>query len=468
MLVWATEFLVARGSHCGDVLSVAKGTLATSPHSTWKTDSFGTDPSNEIVRHEVDDQVVSIACVDSESGHWAGLQHRWVEKNEREWTTEIVGYEEGDHVLVSVRLDCNLLRPGLSLPVPKKPYVVRRILEDLGGGDDAGFEVTDTPHHLGEAEVEDAARIVRGVSGVRLPVVYVSAGKARRPFVNVDELARWLGGMAHVVVEPSRYFSFALARNARHMNAYGGAVSIHWPSNVARQTRYLPMSFSGAEAMQREIAERVRAALTLIRPVSKCTFSHIQELVSRTKIEALKAEGSTAVGQYISAFDIELSVKEEKIRDLERELSRVRAELRRYDQSLDQERGVLRLGKEREFYPGELRDALVFALGHGKSGLFAGGRRADLIEDILTANRPGETADEFEAEIKDAFSQSGDLGAEQRRTLEDLGFTIEEAGKHYKAVYQGDDRYTFTISKTSSDHRAGKNLASTILKKLLK
>jgi hypothetical protein len=220
--------------------------------------------------------------------------------------------------------------------------------------------------------------------------------------------------------------------------------------------------------MQREIVERVRSALTLIRPVSRCTFSHIQELVSRTKIEALKAEGSTAVGQYIAAFDIELNVKEERIQDLERELSRVRAELRRYDQSLDQERGVLRLGKEREFYPGELSDALIFALGHGKSGLFAGGRRAHLIEDILIANRPTETADEFEAEIKDTFSQSGDLGTEQRRILEDLGFTIEEAGKHYKAVFYGDDRYTFTISKTSSDHRAGKNLASTILKKLLK
>lgn len=46
--------------------------------------------------------------------------------------------------------------------------------------------------------------------------------------------------------------------------------------------------------------------------------------------------------------------------------------------------------------------------------------------------------------------------------------SVDEAGKHWKAVYQEDDRYTFTISKTSSDHRAGKNLASTILKKLFK
>src|SRR5688500_3495441 len=128
MLVWATEFLVTRGNHCGDVLGVAKGTLATSPHSIWQTGSFGPDPSNDLVRHELDDQIVTIGRIDTDSGHWAGLQHQWVENREREWTTEIVGYEEDEHLLVSVRLDCNLLRSGLSLPVPKKPYVVKRIL----------------------------------------------------------------------------------------------------------------------------------------------------------------------------------------------------------------------------------------------------------------------------------------------------------------------------------------------------
>lgn len=125
-------------------------------------------------------------------------------------------------------------------------------------------------------------------------------------------------------------------------------------------------------------------------------------------------------------------------------------------------------GSEREFYPGELNDAIIHALTHGRNSLLPGGRRADLIDDLLSVNKPTSTEEELETEIKDAFSESGDLGAEQRRVLEDLGFTIEEAGKHWKAVYQGDDRYTFTISKTSSDHRAGKNLASTILKKLLK
>ena len=468
MLVWATEFPVANGNHSGDVLGVAKGCLASSPHSTWKVDSFGIDPINDLIRLDRDGQVVTLGCADIETSHWSGLQYQWVENGEREWTTEIVGYEVDGHVLVSVRLDCNLLLPGLAMPVPKKPYYVKRLLQDLGGGTDAGLVVGDTPHRLAETDVDIAARIVKGTLGTKLPVVYVSAGRFRQPFVDVDELARWLGGMAHVVVEPSRYFSFALARNAGRMNAYGGAVSIYWPSGAAPQSRYLPVSFASPEAMQREVAHRVRLALTHIRPASKCTFSSIRELASRSRIETLKAEGSTAVEQYVAAFDAEQRAKDERLQDLEREVGRLRVELHRYDEADEHANGVIAPGKEREFYPGEVADAVIYALRHGRNNLLQGGRRANLIDDILATNRPTTTEDEIESEIKDAFGVSGDLGAEQRRVLEDLGFTVEEAGKHWKATYQADNRYMFTISKTGSDHRAGKNLASTILRTLFK
>lgn len=468
MLVWATEFPVATGNHCGDVLGVAKGCLASSPHSTWRVDSFGADPHNDVNRIERQGQVVTIGCADFGSDHGAGLQHQWIENGEREWTTEIVGFESNNQVLVSVRLDCNLLMPGLKLPAPKKPYFVKRLLEDLGGGSDAGFVVGDTPRRLAETNVDDAARIVKGTSGVKLPVVYVSAGRYRQPFVDVEELAKWLGGMAHVVVEPSRYFSFALARSAGRMNAYAGAVSIYWPSGVARQSRYLPSSFLSPETMQREIADRVRLALTHIRPASKCSFPYIQELVSKARIDRLKAEGSTAIEQYVAAFDAEINAKDERLQGVERELGRLRAELRRYDEPLEPVDGVIARGKEREFYPGEVADAIIYTLTHGRNNLLQGGRRAHLIDDILSTNAPTTTEKDLETEIKDAFSESGDLGADQRRVLEDLGFSVEEAGKHWKAVYQDDKRYGFTISKTGSDYRAGKNLASTILRTLFK
>ena len=467
MLVWATEFPLAKGG-CEDVLSVAKGTLVTSPHHPWEITSFGEDPVGELKQIELAGEKVIVGQIETGGLSTAGLEHQWVEDGEREWRTEVVACEQHGGIVAAVRLDCNLLRPGPRLPVPKKPYVVRRLLEDLGGGDDAGFTVGDAPHRLEEWAVEGAAKLVTGTAGVRLPVVYVSVGRFREPFVDVDELARWLGGMAHVVVEPSRYFSFALARNAGRMNAYGGAVSIYWPDGAAAQDRFLPSSFATANAMQSAIAARVRTAMTHIRPASNCTFEYLRELVSRRRIEHLREAGSTAVEDYIEAFDAELKAKDERLASLDREVGRLKAELRRYDNSDRQEGGILTSGAEREFYPGEVRDAVIHTLLHGRNALLPDGRRAHLISDLLEVNQASSAERDVEGEIKDAFSESGDLGGEQRRVLEDLGFSVEEAGKHWKAIYQGDDRYAFTISKTSSDHRAGKNLASTILKKLFK
>ena len=468
MLVWATEFPLSRRRGCDDVLRVAKSTLASSPHTPWQGTSFGDDPTNDLKQLDLEDQVVTIGCATSTNERIAGLRHVWIEDAEREWATEAVGYEGGDGTIVSVRLDCNILRPGLPLRAPKKPYVVRRLLEDLGGGNDGGLVVQDSPHELAEVDVDVAASLVLGRTAVRLPVVYVSVGRSRRPLVDVLELAQWLGGMAHVVVEPSRYFSFALARNTGRMNAYGGAVSIYWPSASASQVRFLPHAFDGPDPMQSEIAARVGLALTQVRPESRCTFQYLRELSSHAQIERLRAAGSTAVDKYAAAFDSEITAKDQRLADMGRELARVNGELRRYEEVAEIGKGIIAAGSEREFYPGEIRDALITTLGHGRRNLVADGRYQHLVDDVLNANSLTGTGNEVGTEIKEAFSSSGDLGQSQRQVLRDLGFDIEEAGKHWKVTYQGDQRYKFVISKTSSDHRAGKNLVSTIVKKLLK
>ena len=51
-------------------------------------------------------------------------------------------------------------------------------------------------------------------------------------------------------------------------------------------------------------------------------------------------------------------------------------------------------------------------------------------------------------------------------TLKGMGFTHSEDGKHHRFLFAGDDRYSGTTSKTSSDCRAGKNFASDISNKI--
>jgi hypothetical protein len=90
MLVWATECPVKPENGCDDVLGVAKGWLVTSPHSKWGAASFSDEPLNELTRHELEGQVVSVGRVDVDGHRWSGLQHQWVENDRQEWTTEIV------------------------------------------------------------------------------------------------------------------------------------------------------------------------------------------------------------------------------------------------------------------------------------------------------------------------------------------------------------------------------------------
>jgi hypothetical protein len=66
----------------------------------------------------------------------------------------------------------------------------------------------------------------------------------------------------------------------------------------------------------------------------------------------------------------------------------------------------------------------------------------------------------LEEEIKTLFKTYQGMDTKTRNALARMGFDLTEEGKHYKAVFQGDGRYTFSLSKSSSDHRAGKNLAS--------
>ena len=43
-----------------------------------------------------------------------------------------------------------------------------------------------------------------------------------------------------------------------------------------------------------------------------------------------------------------------------------------------------------------------------------------------------------------------------------MGFRISNGGKHYKLLYQGDDRYTYSLPQSGSDRRGGLKAASDI------
>jgi hypothetical protein len=468
MLVWATEFPAAVGAHADDLLPIAKEWLVGSPHSKWKGESFGEEPLGEITRYEVNGQNVTVMRVSCDGQFWAGMQLTYIERGIREWVTDIVAHEKDDSVWVSVRLHCNLLKPGIKLPVPKKPFLIGLLVKKLGIGYDGLLPINSDPVLLKVDEVDVAAGYMQGTARNRLPVVYISTDWARNQAVDAKRLSKDLAGMAHVVVEPSRQFSLELYRTAKGINAYNGAVAVYWPAGLGAQARFLPSRFQSAEELESTIKETVRTALTHIRPKVESTWSYVREMVSRTRLEQLRAQGEEGWEEYAQEIDAELSAVREQLADSEAEIRRLTAEnLRLQSFARPTSDGLLSQGEEQDFYPGEVKECITDALRASRSVIKQDSRWMHIIDDLLEANAGSEGAEQLANEIKGIFSKSGKFGAGERRALEDLGFEVSEGGKHIKAVYHGDDRYVFSISKTPGDVRSGMNLASRIINKVV-
>jgi hypothetical protein len=193
----------------------------------------------------------------------------------------------------------------------------------------------------------------------------------------------------------------------------------------------------------------------------------LRECVSKRHYERLKAAGSTELAAFIDAFDADQKAKDQRLIEAENEIARLNSELRgqRSAQQTMSE-GFLKPGAEQDLYEGEIRDIAISALRDSLRTTLDNSRRRHVLDDLLAHNKPTATKAGLEDEIKRIFNSYVSMDSKTRSALARLGFDLSEDGKHWKAVFQGDGRYTFSISKTSSDHRAGKNMASDLNKKL--
>lgn len=468
MLVWATEFPVRDGASIDDLIRLSKKWIIGTKNSVWKADMFKEEPAGEITTYKHAGQEFSIARVSIGTDSWVGARHQWVEDKYRNWALEIGAHQTPKGLTISIQVHCDLLRVGLGMPISKKPYIVKQLLEEIGGGADSGLLISDKPIILAEGDVDMAARIVGGTLGNCLPVIYASASWDGQPSIDAEKLAKWASGMAHVVVEPSRAFSFVLAEKASRNNAYGGAVSIYWPGGTGRQSRLLVSKFPSIEKLEVAVAAMLKTALANNRPTADCTWDFIQDSIVSSKFEALKTSGSKNLDEYISNFDTEIAAKNERINKVEGEINRLRSELERANAAADVDsEGILAPGTERSFHAGEIRDTVIKAMQGARNQFFDGGRCQNIIDDLLRANTKGDEEKKISDEIKRALSEK-DLTKPGRKILEQLGFTFTEEGKHIKAMYHGDARYGFTFQKTGSDWRGMKNLVSDICKMLFK
>ncbi len=271
--------------------------------------------------------------------------------------------------------------------------------------------------------------------------------------------------MAHVVSEPNRAFSQRLQIEVNSENVYGGVVGIYWPNGQGRRSFFLGREFDDSATLKKAIIEEIRTALMNRRPLVRCTWSAVEEASSRVAYNALKESGSNEIERYIEVFDSEMKAKEQLISDAEKEISRLQAEVKKYESKTSLNRGIaLEVGTERDFFPGEISQIVLDALTDAQGHVPNDSRRKHVLSAITGQTASSNTAKEHREALKELLRAYKSMDAKTRKGLEYLGFSISEDGKHFKLLFQDDDRYTFTLSKSGSDYRGGLNAASDISK----
>jgi hypothetical protein len=463
MLSFATEFPVEADRTTVDFLQAMVTWISGSPHTGLSAEMLRDLLQKDEAHVENGKEKVQSLLATSPDVDLAGIRYSRHD-NDLEWLTTVVFSRTSSDAWVGVRVECESQHAAARLPSAKKPVVVRTVLESLGGAADGPLPIRDTAHILTNTDIDLAAKLIRGDAGCRLPIVYVSARFQGGYILDVNRLAADLSGMAHVVVEPNRPFSVRLQLEVDSENVYGGTIGIYWPEGGGRRAFFLGGDYSTPGHLAGAIKDEVRAALLNRRPIARCTWAYVRETASRQAILSLKASGSKAIDEYVEKFDQEIEAKNQRLEEAESEIQRLRNELRVYEaRAGTASGGLLRLGRERDLYPNEVLGILLNAIEDAATRVQHDSRRQHVLRSILEANRLEENPLEGRREqLKRLLRGTSTIDGKLRRELEDMGFSISEDGKHFKLVFQGDDRYTFTLPKSGSDWRGGLNAASDI------
>ena len=466
MLSFATEFPVEATRTSVDFLAAVREWLLGSPHTAFEASDLSEIEAKDEFSAKKSNELIETLKYQATGNDMAAIRYTKLDRG-LEWVSTIV-FSRGQPSWIGIRTSCESQHPAAKLPIAKKPVFVQTFLTRLGGGADGEIKVQAIPLRLTNSDIPLAARCVSGRAGCRLPLVYVSARFQGGHLVNVDSLAEALAGMAHVVVEPNRPFSVRLMSEVNSQNVYGGAIGVYWPEGGGRRSFFLHHESESPSEMERAVVEEVRSALVNRRPLARVTWSAVQELISRRTFAALRDQGSTEVQRYVDEFDKELKSKQEELEDAEREIARLEAEVRKYQAQSPMQSGLfLQTAPEQDLYAGELLGVVGAAIADAVTRVTEDSRRQHILKSIVAANPPTGEAEAMRNRLKSLLRDFRSMEAKVRSALQDMGFEISEEGKHYKIVFQGDERYTFTMPKSGSDHRGGLNLAGDISRLLL-
>ncbi|MBN9554362.1 MAG: hypothetical protein J0H61_06785, partial [Alphaproteobacteria bacterium] len=179
------------------------------------TDILGANPTRAVGIEAVDGSV------------WAARLD-WPDPNyPRTWVSEFfTEHRLGEMTRFGAQLTCVIRGDAPSYDITR-PTLVRHILEALAAECD-GWTLTDHAKALSMAELSEFAELLYNPDR-KLPIIAVSGDENGKPSVSPDEVARHIGGAAHIIFIPPDVTWGLTKLIGKRLSVFNGAARLYMP-----------------------------------------------------------------------------------------------------------------------------------------------------------------------------------------------------------------------------------------------
>ena len=385
--------------------------------------------------------------------------------HEQTWYTEVILQETNDLKTVYFHISCSRDLTRFD-DVPEIRTAVIRFFVESGFIKHSEIPVKTSPVEMTDDIIGWIANAYQEKYADDIPLVLATTYfNSMACEIDENTVARKLSGIAHVIVCNNEYTRLIKDR-AQCKGPFNGAVAIYCkggkPKLFRKDSVYHGTSLE--TIIIQEVQKYVTAKVDEIAP----TYESLHTEAVKEQAKQNEAMLNEFFGENESLED-QLKKAKARISELTSENMQFKSKCETLQKILETDNAsnnILKKANVSEFYDCEQHDLVVTIL---QKALCSCGteetRRNELLTALLKENAiSGNGVETFEV-VKRIFSNGEEMSPQNIADLKRIGFEIVSESPHYKLVYKN-SKYWFTVSKTPSDRRGGKNLASDITRRL--
>lgn len=290
-----------------------------------------------------------------------------------------------------------------------------------------------------------------------LPILYLNSKLSSCSFI--PKLAEKLEGMAHVVYGNKDFNKVMMSKYGFRDNSY----------LIYLNDSYLRVSLLKNESDYHFI-ERLFLKVQNYNTVREYKYPYSMDKLYKTVLKDMidsekENENNILTNLEISLMSLEDEKKkiEDKIKTLDKQIMLLKDKNSYNKDYLSQSDvfPILFKGIEKEYYPGEQKDMVLYVLKESKKGQDSAYKQ--MIDEILGENPKVGNRDEMIEEIERTLKAGRELNDRAIVRLKKCGVTLDLNG-HYDGRFYDDPRYLISIGSSPSDYQFANQLRRHIKK----